>query len=598
MAKAKKEINKTWDKMMQAKLPVWGKTLVLAVFGGLLIFSAYHAYFANKIIPGVRVADIKLGGMTATEALKVLENPFEKEYTLVLKDSEESAVYEIKTQNLELEYDAESTVKAAFNAGRTGNFLVDLKTKLAGLIKPQPIKAASDFNTNLLEQRLSEIKGLVDQPSVNARFYLDEEENVQIQKDQVGRKINSNALYRLVLQSFENLEYSEKELPVVVEEADILASDLQGLKADVEILARNDLTVTHNENAWEITPKEKLEYVSVAKTDGDLGEGELSLKLNTKTFESYLERLAEKVNVLPRGLVTEETEEGQVLEFEIIEEGEELDIKAFTEDFKEALFENKEKVAVTTIPTNNSSDLTKYGIFALLGRGESDYSGSGASRVHNLTLAAERASGVLVPPGETYSLNQAVGAISGATGYNSAWIISNGRTILGAGGGVCQTSTTLFRAVLNSGLPVVERHPHAYRVSYYEQDKPVGFDASIYQPALDFRFKNDTPNYVLVQAESMPEESKLAFNIYGTPDGREVEITDPEITGVTGAPAPLYEETDTLAKGVTRQIDFAAPGGTSVFSRTVSKDEEVLFEETYKSVYRPWRAVFLVGTAE
>ncbi len=183
-----------------------------------------------------------------------------------------------------------------------------------------------------------------------------------------------------------------------------------------------------------------------------------------------------------------------------------------------------------------------------------------------------------------------------STGYDSAWIISGGRTVLGTGGGVCQTSTTMFRAALNSGLPVVERHAHAYRVSYYENDQPIGFDAAIYQPAVDLKFRNDTPNYVLVQTETIPEENKIAFRIYGTPDGREVEITEPIITGVSGAPAPKYEDTDTLAKGVVKQVDFAAPGATSVFSRKVTKDGNILFEETYRSVYRPWQAVFLVGT--
>jgi len=154
----------------------------------------------------------------------------------------------------------------------------------------------------------------------------------------------------------------------------------------------------------------------------------------------------------------------------------------------------------------------------------------------------------------------------------------------------------MFRAALNSGLPVVERHAHAYRVSYYENDQPIGFDAAIYQPAVDLKFRNDTPNYVLVQTETIPEENKIAFRIYGTPDGREVEITEPIITGVSGAPAPKYEDTDTLAKGVVKQVDFAASGATSVFSRKVTKDGNILFEETYRSVYRPWQAVFLVGT--
>ncbi len=538
------------------------------------------------------VGNVSLGGKTSQEATQLLQKPLEEEYTVSLKDREKDKIYEFKTSDISLEYDLENTVKIAFSRGRDGNFFSDLAIKVTGLITKHRISAVSDYDTALLEQELSKIKGLVDKPPQNAKFYLDENEFLRIQPEQQGRKVENNRLYQKVLSSIENIEYSQKQLPISIESADILAIDLEKMESEVKPLIRNDLTVKHGENAWKVTPAEKLAYIEVVKEEDD----ELNLELNSKVFSSYIERLGKDVNTLPRGKVVEETEDGQVLEFELIEEGEELDTDTFTKDFKEALLNNKEEVVITTIPTDNTSDLTKYGIFALLGRGESDYTGSIPSRIHNLTLAAERASGVLVPPGEIFSLNQAVGKINAATGYNSAWIISNGRTVLGSGGGVCQTSTTMFRAALNAGLPVVERHAHAYRVSYYERDQPLGFDAAIYQPALDLKFKNDTPNYVMVQTETIPEENKLAFRIYGTPDGREVEISEPEIFGVSPAPAPLYEETDELPEGTVKQVDFAAPGGTSVFSRTVRKDGEVLFEENYRSVYRPWRAIFLVGT--
>lgn len=567
------------------------KYAVLSAFGLLLLFSAYHACFANKIIPGVRVGTIKLGGQTSAEALKTLQSKIEEEQTLILKDSDKDTIYEIKTQEIELKYDLEDTVRNAFSIGRTGNLWIDNKNKLAGLVKPLRAKASVDFNAKLLEQRLSQIKGMVDQPAQDAKFYFDEDEELRIQNDRDGRKINSGKLYNTIIVSFVNFSFGEKDLPISQDQAKIVKADLENVEPQIAKLLENDLTVTHKDKAWEIDAKEKLIYISVSKENSNT-----QLKLNTQTFESYIEKLSKEINVLPRGKVLQESDSGQVIDFELTETGEELDVKTFTEDFKEALFNGKETVIAETVPTDNSSDLTKYGIFALLGYGESIYSGSSSARIHNLTLAAERASGVLVPPGETYSLSRAVGPINANTGYNSAWIISNGRTVLGSGGGVCQTSTTLFRAALDSGLPITERHAHAYRVYYYEKDQPVGFDAAIYQPALDLKFKNDSPNYILVQSQNHPDESKLSFKIYGTPDGRKVTITDPDIYGVSPAPAPLYEETDELPKGTTKQIDFAAPGGTSVFSRIVKKDGETLFEETYKSVYRPWRAVYLVGT--
>jgi vancomycin resistance protein YoaR len=244
------------------------------------------------------------------------------------------------------------------------------------------------------------------------------------------------------------------------------------------------------------------------------------------------------------------------------------------------------------------ADKEEYGILALLGEGVSTFKGSGAGRIHNLTLAAERTNGVLVAPGAVYSMNNSIGAVEASTGYDIAYIIQEGRTVLGSGGGVCQTSTTIFRAVLNSGLPVVMRHAHAYRVSYYEQNMKVGFDAAVFQPTWDFQFKNDTPNYILVQSFANLEESSLTFRIFGTSDGRTVQISEPEVTNQSPPPPALYQDDPTLAKGVTKQVDFPAWGASVKFTRTVKRGDKVLFEDVFSSRYQAWRAVYLVGTKE
>ena len=275
-----------------------------------------------------------------------------------------------------------------------------------------------------------------------------------------------------------------------------------------------------------------------------------------------------------------------------------MDGKTFTEGFKDALFNVKPSIEISFREVKESDDPSKYGIFSLLGEGQSRFVGSASGRIHNLSLAAERTNGVLVPPDSVYSLNKSIGEISFATGYNTAYIITNGRTVLGEGGGVCQTSTTLFRAILNAGLPVVSRYPHAYRVSYYEQDSPVGFDAAIFQPSMDLQFKNDTTNYVLVQSSVDTKTSTLYFKIYGTPDGRSVEITKPVVSNVIPAPEPQYQDDPTLPKGTVKQVDFAAPGANVYFTRTVKNGDKVLFKDTFSSRYQPWKAVYLVGTKE
>jgi len=154
----------------------------------------------------------------------------------------------------------------------------------------------------------------------------------------------------------------------------------------------------------------------------------------------------------------------------------------------------------------------------------------------------------------------------------------------------------MFRAILNAGLPIVSRFPHAYRVYYYELDSPVGFDASIFQPSLDLQFKNDTPAYILVQTEFDPKNYTLKFKLFGTDDGRKVEITKPVVTNVTAPPEALYQEDSTLPVGTIKQIDFAAWGANVSFTRTVTREDKELYKDTFSSRYQPWRAIYLKGT--
>ena len=168
--------------------------------------------------------------------------------------------------------------------------------------------------------------------------------------------------------------------------------------------------------------------------------------------------------------------------------------------------------------------------------------------------------------------------------------------MLGNGGGTCQVSTTLFRAALREGLPIVERHAHAYRVGYYEQDSAPGIDATVYVPSVDFKFKNDTGHHILIQSILDPEELRLTFMIYGTSDGRISEVTTPVITNQSPAPETKFEDDPTLPVGTVKQVDFAAAGANTVFTRTVTRDGKVIIADTFKSNYRPWQAVFLRGT--
>ena len=236
------------------------------------------------------------------------------------------------------------------------------------------------------------------------------------------------------------------------------------------------------------------------------------------------------------------------------------------------------------------------GIKSLLGRGISTYKGSIPGRKHNVALTATKIDGTLIPPGVIFSFNDTVGDINRETGFQEAYIIMEGRTVLGDGGGVCQDSTTLFRAALAAGLPIIERRAHAYRVGYYEQNSPPGFDATVYSPTTDFKFKNDTPAYILIQAKADNQASVLTVELWGTNDGRTAKTTKPIITDQAAPPPDAYQDDPSLPVGTIKQVDWKAWGAKVKFDYHVERNGETLIHQTFSSNYRPWQAVFLRGT--
>ncbi len=298
-------------------------------------------------------------------------------------------------------------------------------------------------------------------------------------------------------------------------------------------------------------------------------------------------------------------ENNKVVAFKQSKNGQSINYEALNDNIKNLLPElasGEMKSTKVTIPIKvvkpevATEEANNLGIVEPIGTGTSTFYHSIPSRVHNVALATSKINGALIAPGEEFSFVKTLGDVSKFTGYQQAYVISGGKTVLGDGGGVCQVSTTLFRAVLNAGLPITERHAHAYRVGYYEQDAAPGFDATTYVPTVDFKFKNDTGHYIFIQALTNTSTLTATFTIYGQSDGRKVSVTQPVISNVAPAPPDSYQDDPTLPVGQIKQVDFAAPGARSVFTRTVTRDGKEIIKDTFVSNYKPWQAVFLRGT--
>ncbi|NMA29799.1 MAG: hypothetical protein GX943_01925 [Candidatus Pacebacteria bacterium] len=269
---------------------------------------------------------------------------------------------------------------------------------------------------------------------------------------------------------------------------------------------------------------------------------------------------------------------------ESLEEIEKSDPKFFNLDMQ------SQNAEISLAQTND------FGINELIGFGESWYYGSITSRIYNVDLTNRILNWTIIAPGEEFSFNQAVGDVSAGVGYREAYIIKDGATQLAACGGVCQTSSTLFRALLDSGLEVTRRLPHSYRVSYYEINNKPGFDATVYSGNIDLRFINDTLGHLLLEFETNSEALYMAVKIYGTSDGRSTEIVNYKSWGYQSAPEPIYIPDPNLPSGALKQVDWASSGIKAEFTNIIrDKSGEIIREDYYYSNYRPWSAKYLQG---
>ncbi|GIW63056.1 MAG: hypothetical protein KatS3mg090_0882 [Patescibacteria group bacterium] len=330
----------------------------------------------------------------------------------------------------------------------------------------------------------------------------------------------------------------------------------------------------------------------------------VEVSFNKEGLDDIILLLKEK-NEIPPVSAKFQYENNRVTVFEIEKYGTGIDTRQLWQDIERAFSEisNQRKrkdveIAVKLVPIRPETtlaDLNSFNIKELIASGESDFSGSIPARVHNIITASEKLNGVLIPQGSMFSFNSEIGDISVSEGYKQSYIIKDGKTVLGDGGGVCQVSTTVFRAALNAGLPIIERQAHSYRVSYYENDSKPGLDATVFSPYVDLKFKNDTSGAILIQTKVDTSNNKLYVYLYGQKDNRVVKLSDIRVWDIKPPPEPLFIEDETLPLGTKKQIDFSAYGAKSSFDYIVYKDNKVIYSKTFVSIYKPWQAVYLVN---
>ncbi len=570
----------SWKKALLISL------LVVTISLPLIILVAFFLAFKNRVYPRTSVIGINISGLTIDQATKVIERKITSAQPLQLKLKHNQQSWLIDLKKIDGYYLPRKTAEKAYRLSR--------RKPIENWLHPKEISLEFFLNEEKLNQELATIAAQIAQPAIPVRLIFNPEtKTITVSEGKVGQQLDQDSLKTTIFDRLAFLKLDQEiELPIKTLNHLPNKEQIEAAQQRAEKLIGKKITFTSEQQNFVIDPPQLINFVGFTSW------------WDKEKIAEYVTVLAQSVNREPENALFR-FENGRVTAFRPDRPGFRLNQEATVQLIIQGLNQlvnQQQSVVVKNLPLKKieaqikTSATNRLGIVALLGQGESYFRHSIASRVHNIDLASSRLHGLLIAPGETFSFNQALGEISKNTGFRDAYIIKNGRTILGTGGGVCQVSTTLFRAALNAGLPIIERRAHAYRVSYYEQNAKPGFDATVFSPTTDFKFKNDTQHYLLIQRVFNQQQSYLAFQLYGSPDGRQVTINNIRLWDLVPPPQPLYIDDPTLPQGVTKQIDWPAWGAKASFDWQVARDGQILHQKTFFSHYRPWRAIFLRGT--
>lgn len=419
------------------------------------------------------------------------------------------------------------------------------------------------------------------------------DERLSVTEARTGLEVQQESLASEITDSLFSLSREPIDVPTTEIEPEFDDSDVESVRSVIDDALSEPLTIWFEDQSWTIEPAQLAEFLALEP--GETGQMELSF--HRDPLIGFLDGLIGDINRPARNaqIAWGGTE---VVATSPSQTGIERDLQALVPRIEEAIANGERSVEMTynvTRPAIDSENLQELGIDGLMAQGQSAFWNSAPSRAHNISVASNYLDGTVVAPGQEFSFNRAIGEISLDAGYQEGYVIEAEATVEGIGGGVCQVSTTMFRAAFFTGLPITERHPHAYVVGYYEQDSwPLGFDAAIYQPGLDFKFVNSTDSYMLIHTHVADQE--LYVNIYGPELGYDVELGEPNIQNRTDPPPDVEVLDESLGPGERRQVEAGKEGMEVTLPRTVTNSNgEIVRQDYFYSNFQPWANRYLVG---
>ncbi len=596
-------------------LPRWLLTIAIIFFILVLIFLiiyiTFEKVYENKIYPGIFLGKYDLGGKTGEQAQQLLNQQinnlnqsgisftYKNQSTViypVIASLESDLAYQV------INFNVEQTLTEAIDFGRTDNFLFNLGSKIETLLFKKQLNLSTAINLEQINKILKDSFNKFEQPALDAKLIVNQHKSspnyeFSVTEEVIGKVINYDRALANLAEQLNSFDFSPISLATKTDYPVIYKRDCLNIESKaLAILNLAPIILKYEEKSWTINGAKLTDWLTLkdnsANTNGledkilvSLDQGKVSDFLNTIVApEINLEPLDAKFSISA----------GRVNEFQASRNGRLLDLAVTINQLEEKiknLSDNEIALVVKNAPSIiKTENINNFGVREIIGTGQSNFAGSPVNRRHNIKVGADSLHGLLIKPSEEFSLIKALGEINSSTGYLPELVIKENKTTPEFGGGLCQIGTTMFRTALASGLPITMRQNHSYRVVYYE---PAGTDATIYDPWPDFRFINDTSQYILIQ--SRIEGDNLFFDFWGTSDGRIATQTKPVIYNITKPePAKLIETLD-LKPGVKKCTEKTHNGADTYFDYKVTYPNGEIKQKRFSSHYVPWREVCLIG---
>lgn len=584
--------------------------MFLATFIGIICWQFWHA---NRIYSGISVADVPVGGMTRTAALNHLFGRLESYPLPPIVFTHDGQQWPLTgnatgaTANdaaIQVDADLQTAVNQAYLIGRSGNIAGQIREQLVVALGSHNILPPITFNRGQLRHLVSQVASKARRPAQAGSVIND-----VIVPPAPGVSVDIEASLTRLFQALQTNISQPTSVLVPLAAFEVPAPPFDPTKAaNTEPVER----LTGDSGSSTITIDESLipstipaivvqDESSTLRFAIDPAQLEAVLfsqdppRVERDLLQPILEGWRTQIDMVPRDARLKfNTSSSTVSIVQTSQWGRQLDVDATAQAIEEAVASGSTEaklVLQSQAPRVDMNRISEMGIRELVASGTSYFKGSSAARIRNIEVAAEKFEGVVIPPDRIFSFNQIVEDVSSANGFEDSLIIWGDRTAVGVGGGVCQVSTTVFRAAYFGGMPIVERYNHGYEVSWYGEP---GLDATIYTPNVDFKFRNDTGAYLLIDPEININEGSITFNFYGTKPDRQIVIGEPVATDVKSPQPPTFREDSAVAAGEQKQVEWEKEGKTVTVERKIIENGQER-TDTLQSKYQPWQAVFLVA---